>query len=148
MESNVYNEIALNEFPPGQARRLRRVIDYIHAHVEAHITLRDMADIACLSRFHFVRAFKLHTGMTPCQYVSQLRIEHAKVLLNAGRCSLAHIADVLHFSSQSTFTRAFRKATGLTPLQFANRRVVQGALDPVIEPVHALSTGVHLRDVL
>ena len=118
----MYNEIAQNDVSPGPARRLRRVIDYIHAHVDAHITLCEMADIACLSRFHFVRAFKLYTGLTPCQYVSQLRIENAKVLLKAGRCSLAHIADVLHFSSQSTFTRAFRKATGLTPLQYAHQR--------------------------
>jgi AraC family transcriptional regulator len=123
-----------------QQRRLRKVIDYIDAHIEGDITLAGMADIACLSRFHFVRAFKAHTGVTPCQYVSQLRIEHAKLLLRARERSLADIADALRFSSQSTFTRAFRKATGLTPLQYATFHglAARQPASPSLTPPHAV----------
>lgn len=103
-----------------QQQRLRRVADYIRAHIETEITLDAMASVACMSRFHFVRAFKSHMGTTPCQYVSQLRIEHAKGLLHVGERRIAVIAETLQFSSQSTFTRAFRKATGFTPLQYAS----------------------------
>lgn len=124
-ELDVRNEMVLKHDVPVMERRLRRVIDYVDAHIATPIALDEMAEVACLSRFHFVRAFKSHTGMTPCQYVGRLRIEYAKVLLRDGHRSLAHIANALLFSSQSTFTRAFRKATGVTPLQYASGATVR-----------------------
>lgn len=101
--------------------RMRRVVDYIRANLEGDIRLEDLAGIACLSRFHFVRAFKAATGKSPYRYVTDLRIERAKALLRLGQLSLLEIAVELNFSSQATFTRAFRKATGYTPGQYPGR---------------------------
>jgi AraC family transcriptional regulator len=103
-------------------QRLRRVVDYIDAHIEQDLTLDEMANIACISRFHFIRAFKSQMGVTPCQYVSRMRIERAKILLRLSGRSIAEIARTLQFSSQSTFTRAFRSATGYTPVQYTALR--------------------------
>lgn len=112
---------ALNGCADMDQQRMRRVVDYIHTNLEGDIRLDELAGIACLSRFHFVRAFKTATGKSPYRYVTDLRIERAKTLLRLGQLSLLEIAIELNFSSQATFTRAFRKATGYTPGQFAGR---------------------------
>jgi len=98
--------------------RLARVIDYIHAHPEETITLEKLASVACLSQFHFSRAFKQATGKTPHQYLSERRLELSKSLLVKGQESLSDIALICNFSSQANFNRAFLRAMGITPGQF------------------------------
>jgi AraC family transcriptional regulator len=100
-------------------RRLTRVREYIDANLEGgSLTIARLAKVASLSRFHFARAFKAAVGKSPHQYVSEHRLEHAKVLLRRGDQSLLDIAIALNFSSQANFTRAFRKGTGMTPGQY------------------------------
>jgi AraC family transcriptional regulator len=99
-------------------RRLTRVLDYIGANLEGDLTLARLASIACLSRFHFSRAFKAAIGRSPHHYVSAKRLERAKQLLEKGDQPLVQIALTLQFSCQANFTRAFREATGQTPAQY------------------------------
>jgi AraC family transcriptional regulator len=89
--------------------RLSRVLDYIHANLEGNLSLDILASIACLSRFHFARAF----GQT----IGQSRLERAKVSLSHGERPLIAIALALSFSSHANFARAFRQAPG----QFRSR---------------------------
>jgi AraC family transcriptional regulator len=99
-------------------RRLSRVLDYIEANLEGDLSLERMATIACLSRFHFARAFRQAVGQSPHRYVSAKRLERAKALLIHGDRPLVDIALALSFSSQANFARAFRLATGLAPGQY------------------------------
>lgn len=96
-------------------RRLLRVLDYIEANLEGDLDLDGMASIACLSRFHFARAFKQAAGQSPHRYVSARRLKRAKALLIEEDRPLVDIALGLSFSSQANFTRAFKQATGLAP---------------------------------
>jgi AraC family transcriptional regulator len=102
-------------------RRLRRVLDYVEEHLADDITVADLARIACLSIFHFSRAFSSAVGVSPYRYVSQRRLEGAKAMIAAGHGSIAEMAFMCRFSSQSSFTRAFKRATGMTPAAY--RRV-------------------------
>ena len=95
--------------------RLWRVLDYIEANLEGDLTIERLASVACLSRFHFARAFKAALGRSPHQYVSAKRLEHAKALLARDDRPLVDIALALKFSCQANFTRAFAQATGQTP---------------------------------
>jgi len=108
-------------------RRLSRVLDYIDANLESEVTLDRMASIACLSRFHFVRAFRNALGQSPVRYVSARRLERAEVLLLQRDRTLVDIALARGFSSQTSFTRAFSQATGVTPGQY--RREVMARVD-------------------
>jgi AraC family transcriptional regulator len=110
-------------------RRLTRVLDYIGANLEGDLTLARLASIACLSRFHFSRAFKAAVGRSPHHYVSAKRLELAKQLLGKEDQPLVQIALTLKFSCQANFTRAFREATGETPAQF-RRSVGMIAAEP------------------
>lgn len=96
-------------------RRLRRVLDYMTAHLEDDVGLKDLANAACLSVFHFIRMFTRATGLPPHRYLSRMRLERAKTLLSLRTMPIAEIAQACRFSSQSAFTRAFRRATATTP---------------------------------
>jgi AraC family transcriptional regulator len=98
--------------------RLRRVLAYIEEHLAEDITVADLANVACLSIFHFTRAFAGSMGVPPHRYLSRRRLESAKAMIATGRASLSEIALDCQFSSQSSFTRAFRRATGMTPAEY------------------------------
>ena len=101
-----------------EPRRLARVLDFIEANLEGDLTVSRLASVACLSQFHFARAFKAAVGQSPHRHVSARRLERAKDLLSDADQSLADIALALRFSCQANFTRAFRQATGRTPAQY------------------------------
>jgi AraC family transcriptional regulator len=99
-------------------RRLARVLDYIEANLEGDLTVAQLAAVACLSQFHFARAFRLAIGQSPHRYVSARRLERAKELLADAVRALIDIALTLKFSCHANFTRAFRQATGRTPTEY------------------------------
>jgi AraC family transcriptional regulator len=99
-------------------RRLTRVKEYIAANFEGDLTIAELAKVACLSQFHFARAFKAAVGQSPHQYVSAQRLERAKEMPTRGDQSLLDITVALSFSSQANLTRAFRVGAGMTPGQF------------------------------
>jgi AraC family transcriptional regulator len=99
-------------------RRVRRVLDFMAAHIEDEVGLSNLAEAACLSPFHFSRAFAATLGVPPHRYLSNMRLERAKTLLSLGATPIAEVAVACCFSSQSNFTRAFRRATGATPAAF------------------------------
>ena len=72
--------------------RLRRVCDYIEAHIDDDLSLTVLADIACLSPYHFSRSFKEAVGIGTQRYVVQRRIERAKTLMRRTNRQLALIA--------------------------------------------------------
>ena len=98
--------------------RLSRVLAYIEERLAEDITVTDLAKVACLSVFHFTRAFAGARGVPPHRYVSRRRLESAKAMIATGRAPLCEIALACRFSSQSSFTRAFRRATGVTPAEY------------------------------
>lgn len=101
--------------PPGAVKRVR---DYIEAHLEDRPSLEQLAATAGLSVFHFARAFKQSQGMTPHSYVLHRRVARAQELLSATDLSLSQIALVSGFADQSHFTRHFRQRIGVPPSSF------------------------------
>jgi AraC family transcriptional regulator len=98
--------------------RLQRVRDYVEAHLDEDLSLTMLADITCLSPYHFSRSFKQSTGVGPQRYVIQRRLERAKTLMRRTREPLALIALEAGFGDQSHFTTIFRREMGVTPGRF------------------------------
>lgn len=97
------------------ARRLDRVLAFINDNLDEDLSLAAMAEVACVSVFHFARAFERSMGLPPHAYLSQRRLDGARRRLAQGVDSLAEIALACRFSSQANFTRAFSRATGVSP---------------------------------
>jgi AraC family transcriptional regulator len=95
--------------------RLQRVRDYIEAHLDEDLSLTVLADIACLSPYHFSRSFKEAVGAGPQRYVMERRLERAKTLMRRTNQPLALIAQEAGFSDQSHLTSIFRREMGVTP---------------------------------
>ncbi len=101
-------------------KRLSVAKDFIQAHFSEDVNLNELSKVACLSPYHFHRAFKLTFGITPKKLVTQLRIEKAKWLLINKSFSVQTICHDVGFRDVSSFTRLFTSHTGLTPSVFRN----------------------------
>jgi AraC-like DNA-binding protein len=97
---------------------LRRVREFIEAHLEENISIQTLAGIAGLSMYHFARAFKKSEGMTPHEYLIQRRVRRAKDLLAGTDLPLSEIALASGFSDQSHCARRFREHVGVTPSSY------------------------------
>jgi AraC family transcriptional regulator len=95
--------------------KLKRVREFIAANLEEDLSLAELAEVADLSQFHFARAFRKSTGLTPQQYLMQQRIERAKELLAKRDLPIVEVSLRTGFKNQSHFTTLFRKFTKLTP---------------------------------
>jgi AraC family transcriptional regulator len=113
--SNVYPESCASALPP---RILNRVREKIEANFHSDLSLNSLAQESGYSREHFLRMFRVATGITPHQYILDLRLGHAQEWLRRKGASLIDIAASCGFSSQSHMTSVFRKRLGTTPGEF------------------------------
>jgi AraC-like DNA-binding protein len=103
-------------------RQLSQVISFARDSMHVDIGLIDMANLVHLSAYHFGRLFKQTTGLSPYQYILQMKIEYAKKLIMENAGPLGEIAYQLNFSDQAHFSNAFRKATGVSPREYQHSR--------------------------
>lgn len=88
----------------------------------AQTIITDLPGRVGLSRSHFARLFKHHTGYTPTGYLHAVRVRRAERLLAAGRLTGIQIAYEVGYNSPSRFFAAFRTGTGLSPGEWRRRR--------------------------
>ncbi len=100
---------------PGR-RRLEWARDFLVEHFEENVAIEQLAQIAGLSRFHFLRAFTREFGLPPHAFQIRLRLERIRMLLRSGFPIQAVEAG---FADQSHLIRHFRRAYGVTPGQYA-----------------------------
>ncbi|MGO3859065.1 MAG: AraC family ligand binding domain-containing protein [Neisseriaceae bacterium] len=96
---------------------LWRVRDYLHADPGRDFSLTELAELAQLSPWHFLRQFQRLFGLTPHAYLLQVRIRLAKQRLRQGQ-SIASVAQQCGFTDQSHLNRHFKKTVGVTPGAF------------------------------
>jgi AraC family transcriptional regulator len=108
------------EAPTTQPRAVKQALEFIHANYTSDVSLNEIAKAASLSPFHLARLFKQSLGVSPHQYLIQLRVNSARSLLSAGsgERSLAELASAVGFADQSHLTRHFKRIVGVTPRQF------------------------------
>jgi AraC family transcriptional regulator len=99
-------------------RRLRRVLDYVEAHLETEIALEDLARVAGASPYRFGQAFRRSVGATPYAYVVDQRIERAKRLLRETGDPVSDVAWACGFNSPTQFSTIFKRRTGVSPRRF------------------------------
>ncbi|HUB91632.1 MAG TPA: AraC family transcriptional regulator, partial [Dyella sp.] len=100
--------------PPS---RFAPVIEYLRTHLARRVTLDELAAVAGLSPFHFLRQFQARHHATPQQMLMALRLSAAKRLLATGEAP-AQVAAVTGLTDQAHLTRAFARRYGTTPARY------------------------------
>lgn len=101
---------------------IRKSMNFMEQNFQKHILLQDIADHVNLSPTYFHKLFKSATNLTPQQYLSELRLSHAKMLLLTRNDSVEYIAEKCGFSSISYFDYQFKKTYGISPVGFRKRK--------------------------
>jgi AraC-like DNA-binding protein len=101
------------------ADRLRPVFDFLSAEPTAETALSNLAELARMSRYQLIRAFRKTTGMTPHAWQLNQRINLARQWIRRGE-SITDVAHRLGFADQAHFQRVFKAYAGVTPGCFRN----------------------------
>ena len=101
-------------------QRIARAKVFIDKNYHTSIDLEQIARQAFLSRFHFHRLFTRIYKKTPHQYVTQIRLEAAKVLLAKEGISIADVCNSIGFESHGSFSSLFSKQSGYSPQYYRN----------------------------
>jgi AraC family transcriptional regulator len=99
-------------------KRLLHSLDYLHEHYDEEIALDQLASVTCISKFHFMRLFKIAFNTTPHQYLNQIRVNRAKSFLKKNDTTIGDVARQTGFSDSSSFSRMFFRQTGYYPSQY------------------------------
>lgn len=95
--------------------KIDEVMNYINFHLDSHLTLQELAQIACVSPAYFSSIFKRYNGVTLFEYITQKRVEYAIQLIKTTNKSLTEIAILCGFNSSTSFNKAFGRITGFAP---------------------------------
>ncbi|CAM4203848.1 helix-turn-helix domain-containing protein [Erysipelothrix aquatica] len=94
---------------------IKQAIEYIHHHFNRDISLDEISQEIGISKFYFCRIFKDVTGITPNNYIFQVRCNHAHQLLSERDLSVAECSDICGFNSTAYFTKCFKSVFGFPP---------------------------------
>jgi len=100
------------------ATAVERVIAHMKLHLEDAFDLDQIAQLAAISKFHFVRVFEEVTGTTPHHFLACLRIQWAKELLLNSQSPITDICFEVGYTSLGSFSTTFSALVGVSPQQF------------------------------
>ncbi|MEM7536617.1 MAG: AraC family transcriptional regulator [Chloroflexota bacterium] len=110
--------IAEEHFLPAyQYVQIRQSKAFMEKYLSEKIELEKIAAAAFMSRFYYIKIFKQVYGVTPRQYLRDLRISRAKELLKKG-FAVTQVCYDVGYESLPTFSRAFKRGTGYSPKEY------------------------------
>jgi AraC-like DNA-binding protein len=92
--------------------------EYMNAHFHNDISLHELSDHCCVSPFHFSRIFKKFTSYSPYQYLMNIRLKHAEMLVRNTRMPITDICFSSGFNSSGHFATAFKDKYKMNPTQY------------------------------
>ncbi len=100
---------------------IEKVVNYLEDHYDQNVTLAELVHVAAMSRSTLMREFSRLMGISPLQYLVNIRLEVACQLLRENLASVTHICYQVGFSSASYFSRCFLRRFHQTPSQYRKR---------------------------
>jgi AraC family transcriptional regulator len=116
--------------------QIRRIYDYVDAHITARLTVPELGSVVHLSEGHFSRCFKRTVGLTPHAFVLHRRLQLAARLMLESSAALADIAVRSGFTDQAHLCNQFKRAVGESPAEWrrahrAEQRFASAWLPPI-----------------
>ena len=106
-------------FSSLNAKRIASAVHFMEEHLHQDITLTDLSDQAGLNSYYFSKLFKQYTDSSPYDYLLNLRISHAKMLLMTAFDSVASISEQCGFNSPAHFIKIFKRKWAARPCSTA-----------------------------
>jgi AraC family transcriptional regulator len=113
----VRREAGRRPYPLSRAE-MARIREYIDGHLEARLSLRELADLVGMNVYRFLRSFKASMGVPPHHYVLEQRLDRSKSLLADVGLPIAEVALRCGFANQSHFSTTFRRHVEVTPWRY------------------------------
>lgn len=95
---------------------------FIKQHFREDINLDTLAEVSHINKYYLAHSFKKVMGISPIEYLIQIRIHESKILLETTNYPISNISTVSGFSSQSFFSQSFKRVTHMTPSQYRKRK--------------------------
>lgn len=113
----------------GKLALLTPALDYLEEHIyDCDLRLSELSKIAGVSEVYFRRIFRLHTGRSPQQYVTERRLSRARSMLEEGAISrVGDVALAVGYRDALYFSRAFKRCYDISPSEACAPRVMEGA---------------------
>lgn len=99
-------------------RAIKKALDYLDGHFDSPLTLEEVADINGMSKFHFSRVFKEKVGLSFSRYLTILRINESKRLMQEEELNVSEACFRVGFNSLSYFSRVFHRIEGVKPSEY------------------------------
>lgn len=120
----IRKEYSKNYMPSGKELLIKPAVDTINRNfTKNNLSVKELADLCGISEAYFRRIFIDKFSLTPKEYIINLRIEHAKRLLESGQFSVSETAQMCGYFEPCHFSREFSKHTGMSPNHFKTRQI-------------------------
>jgi AraC-like DNA-binding protein len=113
----------ISEKPKKHEGEISAVIQIMNKEYYVNYTLSDYAEMARMSKYHFLRTFKEIIGLSPFEYRAGIRLERAAELLRLGTAPIGEIAASVGYNSQNYFSDAFKSYHGLSPTDYRKNKI-------------------------
>jgi AraC-like DNA-binding protein len=110
----------------GLLPHLRRARDHVDLRYRSALDLDQLAKVAGVSKYHFVRCFEATYGETPIRYLTRRRIERAQDLLRSGNLTVTEVCMLVGFASLGSFSARFTRVVGESPTAYRDRWARRG----------------------
>lgn len=115
-------ELAKTAVVSHRPTELQQALEYIHNHLDCHITLEELARNSNTSMTTLHRQFRQFLNVSPIKYFIDCKLERAKLLLTNHSYSIKEIAELLSYSSPQFFAKEFKKKYGVSPKSIKIRK--------------------------
>ncbi|MHA6480746.1 AraC family transcriptional regulator [Paenibacillus sp. strain BS8-2] len=122
--SQLIDSLPVTSRPPAR-EWVKQSIRYIELHGSEGLTVEQLAELVGMNRNYFSTAFAEHTGISPLQYLTKVRMKRAAKLLDDSAVPIAEVAYSLGYANPFAFTRAFAKYAGMPPSAYRKRNQIQ-----------------------
>ncbi|MBO4980187.1 MAG: AraC family transcriptional regulator [Clostridia bacterium] len=99
----------------------KQILAYIQTNASSGLTVQDICQTFCCSRSYLSHTFKKQTGKSFCEYLTDIRLERAKRLLELSELNVTEIAYSVGFQDSNYFSSVFKKHVGLSPLAYRKK---------------------------
>lgn len=110
------------QITPYDDQFMQRTMEFMERHIDVEFTIDEFADYLMVSRTVFYRKLKSIIGLTPIDFIREIRIKRAIQLIDSGEYNFSQVAYMTGFNDPKYFSKCFKKVTGITPSEYKDKK--------------------------